>query len=147
MPVGFGFSVGDFIACLVLIRDSITALQDSKGPTASFQELIQEIDSLKDSLESITDLKLEEKFGPTSKHCIAIRNAINQCRCCIDKFIANVAKYQPWLRTKNLSKPTWMSNIKKIKWALLKKEDVVNLRTQLERQSSSINMLMASLQV
>jgi hypothetical protein len=46
MPVGFGFSVGDFVSCISLVRKLIKALQDSGGSSREYLELIAELRSL-----------------------------------------------------------------------------------------------------
>lgn len=148
MSAGFGFSVGDIVAGLKLIKQSIEALQDSKGSSADFEALGHEIASLKAGLEAVEDLKLDQTFGPESKQCVAIGQAIARCWKCIEAFLSRIAKYQPWLRPK--AAPAclnWKANLKKIQWALCKKDDVNRFRAQLERHTSSISMLLVTLQV
>lgn len=147
MSAGFGFSVGDLVLGLKLIKQSIDALQDTKGSSADYQALSHEIDSLKDGLEAVEELRLEQRLGPNSKPCIAIQQAVSRCRQCIDIFLSTISKYQSWLRTKDASGSVWKANLKKIEWALCKKDDVNRFRAQLERHSSSINMLLVTLQV
>lgn len=95
MSAGFGFSVGDIVAFLKLIKQSIEALQDTKGSTADFQGLSHDIDSLKDGLEAVADLKLEQRLGVKSKQSIAIQNAVSRCWLCINTFLSTIARYQP----------------------------------------------------
>ncbi|KAL8834278.1 MAG: hypothetical protein Q9170_003823 [Blastenia crenularia] len=147
MSAGFGFSVGDLVLGLKLIKQSIDALQATKGSSADYQALIHEIDSLNDGLEAVEGLRLEQRLGPKSKPCIAIQEAVLRCRYCVDVFLSTIAKYQPWLRTNSVSGPAWKANLKKIKWALCKKDDVNRFRAELERHSSSISMLLVTLQV
>ena len=147
MSAGFGFSVGDVIAGLRLIKQSVEALQDSKGSSADCEALDHEIDSLKDSLEAVDDLHLDERLGASSKQSIAVREAIERCWRCIDQFLSVTAGYRQWLRGKVPSHLAWKANLKKIQWALCKKDDVKKFRAQLERHSSSINMLLVTLQV
>lgn len=148
MSAGFGFSVGDIVAGLKLIKQSIEAIQDTKGSTADFEALGHEIASLKAGLEAVEDLKLDQTFGSESKQCVAIGQAIARCWKCIDIFLSTIAKYQPWLRSKAASASlNWKANLKKIQWALCKKDDVNRFRAQLERHTSSISMLLVTLQV
>lgn len=147
MSVGFGFSVSDIVMGLKLIKQSIEALQDTKGSSADFRALTHEIDSLKDGLEAVEDLKLDQQFGLKSKQAAAIRHAVSRCRQCIETFLSTIAKYQPCLRTKAPASATWKANLKKIQWALCKQDDVNRFRAQLERHSSSISMLLVTLQV
>ncbi|KAL8824504.1 MAG: hypothetical protein Q9191_005010, partial [Dirinaria sp. TL-2023a] len=147
MSVGFGFSVSDIVIGLKLIKQSIEALQDTKGSSADFRALTHEIDSLRDGLEAVEDLKLDQQFGPKSKQAVAIRQAVSRCRQCIETFLSTIAKYQPCFRTKIPARATWKANLKKIQWALCKQDDVNRFRAQLERHSSSISMLLVTLQV
>ncbi|KAI4236893.1 MAG: hypothetical protein LQ349_002254, partial [Xanthoria aureola] len=78
MSAGFGFSVGDIVAGLKLVKQSIEALQDTKGSSGDYQALTREIDSLKDGLEAIEDLKLDQRFGPKSKQGLAVQEAISR---------------------------------------------------------------------
>ncbi|KAL8700709.1 MAG: hypothetical protein Q9201_005300 [Fulgogasparrea decipioides] len=138
MSAGFGFSVGDIVAGLKLIKQSIEALQDTKGSSADFQALSHELDSLKDGLEAVEDLHLDQRFGVKSKQSVAIQEAVSRCWHCINTFLSTISRYQPWLQTKALPGPVWKANLKKIQWALCKKDDVNRLRIQLERHCSSI---------
>lgn len=147
MSAGFGFSVGDLVLGLKLIKQSVEALQDTKGSSAHYQIFCHELDSLKDGLEAVEELSLEQRLGPKSKPCIAIQQAVERCRRCIDVFLTTITKYQPWLRTNKSSGSAWKANLKKIQWALCKKDDVNRFRAQLERHASSISMLLVTLQV
>ncbi|KAL8685145.1 MAG: hypothetical protein Q9224_005943 [Gallowayella concinna] len=147
MSAGFGFSVGDIVAGLKLIKQSVEALQDTKGSTADYQALTHEIDSLKDGLEAIEDLRLHQHFGPRSKQGIAVHEAVARCCHCLNTFLSTISKYQPWLQKNARPGSSWKASWKKIQWALCKKDDVNRFRAQLERHCSSISMLLVTLQV
>ena len=147
MSAGFGFSVGDIVTALKLIKQSIEAVQDTKGSSAEFKALDHEIGSLRDGLEAVEDLKLDQRFGPKSKQAAAIRQAVSRCRQCIEAFLLTIAKYQPWLRTKTPAGAAWKTSLKKIQWALCKRDDVNRFRAQLERHSLSISMLLVTFRV
>ncbi|KAL8657662.1 MAG: hypothetical protein Q9226_001692 [Calogaya cf. arnoldii] len=147
MSAGFGFSVGDIVAGLKLIKQSIEAFQDTKGSSATYQALIHEIDSLKDGLEAIEDLSLDQRFGPKSKQCLAVQEAIARCWHCIDNFLSTTAKFQPWLGSDAPPGFRRKASLRKVQWALCKRDDVSRFRAQLERHCSSISMLLVTLQV
>jgi hypothetical protein len=42
----FGFSTGDFIAAVNLVRDPVKALHDSNGSSREYRELIRELHNL-----------------------------------------------------------------------------------------------------
>ena len=141
MAVGFGFSAGDLVAGLKVIKDSIEAVKDTKGASADYAALITEISSLQDGFEAIEDLQISSRGSP--KQRLAIERAIDACRKCVDDFMTSISKYQPHLSTQATGV---ISSFRKIRWALCKKEDVALFRTKLERHTSSINMLLLSLQ-
>lgn len=147
MSAGFGFSAGDIVAGLKLIKQSIDALQDSKGSSSEFERLVREINSLEVSLDCVQDLNLDATGGARSKQRLALQEAIENCQRCIDHFLSLISKYQPWLRAKVASRHAWKGNLMKIQWALCRKEDIKGFRAQLERHCSSINMLLIALQV
>ncbi|KAL8672808.1 MAG: hypothetical protein Q9168_002745 [Polycauliona sp. 1 TL-2023] len=147
MSAGFGFSVGDIVGGLKLIKQSIEAFQDTKGSSATYRALIHEIDSLKDGLEAIEDLSLDQRFGPKSKQCLAVQEGVARCWHCIDSFLSTTAKYQPWLAEDAPPGFRRKACLRKIQWALCKKDDISRFRAQLERHCSSINMLLVTLQV
>lgn len=141
MSVGFGFSVGDLVTSLKLIKDSIEAVKDTKGAATDYAQLLTEINCLRDGFEAIEDLDLAHKGSHRQR--TAINGAIGACQKCIDDFLTSISKYQPHLHS-NAS--GWTSNYRKIKWALCRKDDVATFRAQLERHTSSINMLLITFQ-
>lgn len=141
MSVGFGFSVGDLVTTLKLIKDSIEAVKDTKGAVSDYAQLLAEINCLRDGFEAIEDLDLVHTGS--DKQRTAINGAIGACQKCVDDFLTSISKYQPHLHS-NASGLT--SNYRKIKWALCRKDDVATFRAQLGRHTSSINMLLITFQ-
>lgn len=141
MAVGFGFSMGDLVTGLQVIKDSIAAVKDGKGASAHYAGLLTEIECLQDALEGIEELRLD--LNGSAKQRGAIDRAVAACRKCIDDFIASIVKYQPHLQ---LNTSGWVSNYRKIKWAVCRKDDVTEFRAQLERHASTIHMLLITFQ-
>ena len=50
MPVGFGLSLSNFVSGLSLVRDLIKALQDSRGFSKEYLQLIAELQGLETTL-------------------------------------------------------------------------------------------------
>ncbi|KAI2179943.1 hypothetical protein LOZ41_006009, partial [Ophidiomyces ophidiicola] len=139
----FGFSVGDVISGLRVIYVSCEALRDASSAHREYTALRSEVESLLHALESIADLALEE--NGTEKQRSAIKASVASCKACIDDFLASAAKYEPHLRQGGV-KHGWAAGYRRIKWALCKKEDVMQFRAQLECHSSCINMLLITFQ-
>ena len=136
MSVGFGFSVGDVVAIIGVIKSSVTAFSETKGASIEFKNLVEELYSLEGSLEAIERLQLNSL---QSHQAVAIQKAVERCHRHIDAFVREIAKYQPWLTPK--SKGT-KASVGKIKWALCKKNDIVRFRDQMARQKSTIQILL-----
>jgi hypothetical protein len=143
MPVGFGFSVGDFLAVLRLIGAVIDALRESSYASSSFRSLINELYALESALLHVKRLDLDD-----SHHVkiVALQQAASQCQRTIDSFYNKIQKYQPHLQqggTDSKIKDAWI----KIKWAVCKKDDLDTFRAEIRGHTSSIEILLLTLQL
>jgi hypothetical protein len=143
MSVGFGFSVGDFLAGIQLVRDIISSLQASGGSTASYQGLAFTLFSLESALLEVKTLD----FGDQHYQQInALKCAATQCQRTIDDFLLSIKRYQPSLTAQG-SGSKIRDGIKKIQWAVCKKEDVAAFEARLRGHVSSINLLVTTVQL
>lgn len=142
MSAGFGFSIGDLIAGIKLIKTSIEAVNGAKGASGDFAAILAEIATLEDGLEAVEELQLEDNFSP--KQGAAIDRTVSACQKSIDEFYLSIAKYQPHLRSQASG---LQASYRRIKWALCKKEDIANFRAQVARHASTLNMLLVTLQI
>lgn len=143
MSAGFGFSAGDFVKALELVGTVIKALQESGGAGSDFRELVQELYTLESALLRVKRVELDED---QKSEGTALQQAASQCRRTIDNFYQKIQKYQPYLgmdgsgsRVKN----GWM----KIRWAVCKQDDVANFKASLRAHTSSIEILIATIQM
>ena len=137
MAVGFGFSVSDLFVGLRLIKDSIEAFHDTKGSPASYASLAREIACLLDGLEAVEELRSDQSFS--KKQSAALQRAAYSCQQTIDGFLRSISKYQQHL---TIEARGLRSNYRKIKWALCKKDEIANFKSEIGRHASSINMLL-----
>ena len=137
MVVPFGFSFGDMVSGISLVKDLIRALQDSGGATADYRSLMSELYGLERALIAIKELSLSEGADGYQ----AVRQAVGQCQICVDHFLQKVTKYQPL----SAGNTTLKDAVKKVKWALCRREDLLKFRQSLEIQSSSMNLLLSAL--
>jgi hypothetical protein len=143
MPVGFGFSVGDFLAVLKLVGAVIDALRESSYASSSFRSLINELYALESALLRVKRLDLD---GGHNADKVALRQAASQCQRTIDSFYEKVQKYQPHLQqdgTDSRIKDAWA----KIKWAICKKGDLETFRAEVRGYTSSIEILLLTIQM
>lgn len=141
MATGFGFSVGDLFLGLKLLKDSIDAVNDSKGAVADFTALASEITCLQDGLEAIEELQANLSFSIKQKS--ALDRTISTCQESIDEFLTSISKHQPHLKAKTSG---LRSNYHKIKWTVCRKDDIAKFRAQMGRHASAITMLLVTFQ-
>lgn len=141
MAVPFGFSIGDFIATVNVMLTCVKAVRDGRGSSAEYSAFVSELESLEAGLSAIEDLRLCETAG---REHAAVEQAVYRCQLCIESFVQTIAGYQRWLTpgTRGLR-----ANIRKIQWAMCKKDDIMAFRNQLVLKCSSITMLLTALQI
>ena len=146
MPVGFGFSVGDFIAGINLLIDSVKSLDEAHGAKADYQELGRELSNLKDAFDSIQSLSLSQAQVAQVK---VINTAVDGCRLCIDGFVRRNSKFQSLDSTpsKRWSVAAFKKGVLGIRWAIVKKNEVAKFRSDVQRHSDLILMLLATLEM
>jgi hypothetical protein len=143
MATGFGFSAGDFVAGINLVQGLITALNDSRGSSKEYLELITELRSLETALLEVKALDLEVEQRAQRA---ALRQAAAQCQISIDNFLKDLTKYHPHLRLGG-SLCAWKDTLRKIQWRFCKKEDLLQFRTEIRFHAQSIQMLMLTIQM
>jgi hypothetical protein len=142
MSVGFGFSVGDFIAAIELVATVIDPLRESGDASSEYREIVKQLYSLETALLRVKRLEVD----PAQNVELVALLAAAQCQRTIDNFWKKVQKYQPHLRAGGSSsrvKDGWM----KIKWAVCKKEDVAKFKADLVGHTESIQLLLSAMQM
>lgn len=142
-PPGFGFSAGDFISGIGLIRQLIKALEDGAGSSKEYRDLIRELYSLERALLEVKHLNVRDELEAEKN---AILQMASQFQESISQFCLKIAKYQPSLRACG-SGSSLRDSFRKIQWALYKKEDVQLFRAQIGAHTSSIIMMLSTLQM
>lgn len=143
MSVGFGFSVGDFIAALQLVNTVIQSLRDAGGSSTVYQQLAAELETLKAALEAVG--RLDPDSGQRNEK-IALHQAAAQCKRTIDEFAKKIQKYQPHLGEEGSGsrlKDSWA----KIRWAVCKKEDLQRFRADIRGHTGAIQILLLAVNV
>ncbi|TDL17423.1 hypothetical protein BD410DRAFT_794390 [Rickenella mellea] len=146
MATSFTFgSFGDILALTNLTITCVRSLNDSVGSASDFQDFIDELESLKDDLDTIaahSDAAMikEGRSTPTSASTYSSR-AIEQCHMAIKVFHDNVKKYETKLNAKGPK--SWYY---KMFWAIWKKDQITDFRLKLARHRHAITMLQFALQ-
>lgn len=142
---GFGFSVGDFIAGVSLVKKLIRALNDAAGSRAAYRKLISELLNLEEALTETGNLQL----GPAqeSQKLILLRVS-TQCQTSIEEFLQKNAKFKESLGLQSSTTlSTWRTNLHKIQWALCKDNAIDDLRTEIAAHTTTLKVILATVQV
>jgi hypothetical protein len=135
---GFGFSAGDFINGINLIKTLIEALHESRGSSQEFLEVINELYSLE---RALLEVKTMQFSGKESVQHAAILQAVALCRSSVDKFVAGISKYQPHLRIGGSSEYC-LGILRKVQWRLYKRDELIRFRSEIAFHVQSIKLLM-----
>jgi hypothetical protein len=147
MAVPFGFSVGDVIAGIGVIKKSIEAFSDTRGATKDHRLLSDTLTRLCAALETVRGLDIDDVQDARQRE--PIRQAVEQCQRCIDDFVSKIAKYK--IIQSGIQPLSWESRVKvaarKIQWALMKQDDLSKFKKDVQLHFDAINILLQSFQV
>ena len=139
----FGFSTGDFFSGISLVHEIIKALEDSAGSSSQYRGLIKELYALERALLEVKNLDLDQSEWAQQ---LALQQAATQCQETIDTFLRTVHKFQPAL-SNGASSSRLRDGLRKIQWALCKRDDVDKFRAQISGHIASINILLVTIQL
>jgi hypothetical protein len=140
MPFPFGVSVGDFIACIDLIRTVVESLQSAHGSAAQYHSLIASLESLESALIRVRDVNIHDPTLRVALHRVAIKS-----RSSLSTFLAKIEKYQPSLQLGG-SGIRFKDNIRKIQWAVYAKEDITIFQNEITGHVQAIVLLLLTFQ-
>ncbi len=142
MADAFGFSTGDFITGMKLVKDIIQALSDSRGSSKEYQEIIAELRNL----ETVLILVKEQDNQTTQiSQRTALRQAVEDCRTIIDEFLVSIRKYHGHLHVGG-SNNKWKSSLRKIQWHFCKADKLTPFRLRIASLVQNIGILLATIQ-
>lgn len=139
----FGFSFGDFIAGLKLVKDLIDTLNDSVGAKPSYRRLIAELVNLERALTEIRSLQVDDSQASQK---FALEQAASQCQENITNFLEKNAKFSSTLGAGSTSSK-WRASLHKIQWGLCKADAVDKFRAEISGHVLTINTLLATIQL
>lgn len=140
---GFGFSVGDIISGISLVKTLIRALNDTVGSRASYRRLISELLNLDEALGHVSHLEVDPAQAAEKA---ALQRIAGQSRLRIDSFLNKNAKFKESLGLQPSASPLRM-NLNKIQWALCKDSAIDELRADIAAQTNALNLILATLQL
>jgi DNA repair exonuclease SbcCD ATPase subunit len=137
--MSFGFSIGDFIAIGKLVKDISSSLQDVGGAKSEYQELLRELECLKQALQHLNKL---HNAGPSSPNLDSIKYAALSCRRPLEQFLEKIRKYDKSLCVSGTG-GLFKGAVDKVRWGLGQKEEVRKLQSYLNVHVGTINILLA----
>lgn len=147
MTVPFGFSIGDVIAGIGVIKTAVDALHGTHGASKDYQRLSSALQTLNESLDTVSAIPLDLQHD--TQQNAAIAGAVQRCQQTIDSFLERMAKFE-LLKLTDLS-AGWAVKVvavaRKIQWAVCKKDDIAKFTEDVHKQIEEIGLLIATLQV
>lgn len=110
MVVSFGFSVGDSVASIRLLKNAFDSLSDARGARADHIELRETLNRLEKTLEMANQYT-------TPPHEIALQEEVGGCKECIKKFLGDFAKFE-LLRSDPANVNKLEFALRKLQWSL-----------------------------
>ncbi|CEI70388.1 unnamed protein product [Fusarium venenatum] len=142
LALTFG-AFGDFIAITVLIKDIITALDDSHGSGKEYRELVQQLNTLRQTLDAV-----QKSFeNPHLTHSLEgisgiMLDTVAQTKKCLVSLLDQIKKYEPTLAATFLVKKTSLNGIRgRVQWKLNKK-DIDRFRTELAVHTGALKLVL-----
>ena len=123
-----------------MIRTISKALKQTGGASSEYQDVVIELKSLKHTLQRLEALEpTEDNLG----HVNAIRGMALACQLPLREFMTKLEKYENPLGSW-VEQTAFRAPIRKAKWAVGFKEEVVKLRALVAAKQISINLLLAT---
>ena len=139
--MSFGFSVGDFIAAGILIKDIISALRNSS--TTEHQELLLELHGLQRALNEIEHIQASPQ---QETEVNAVKAAALTCQYRLDDFAGKLKKYES---LGHVGKASSADKAKfwrlKLQWGFSMETEVQSLRAYLIAHVGYLNMRLTTL--
>jgi len=168
MVFPFGIGIGDFMDGIKVLKDSIRALSQTRGAAKQYQDLLRSLSSIEKTLRLIGALELDESLQGSKRD--AILESTGMLRDCINNFLRDTVKF------KLLQKPTgvrptigatsststssssvsasihwslltFKASVRKIEWAVCKREEVKKFREDINSCCNNILMQLTCLQL
>ncbi|KAJ3960640.1 hypothetical protein N0V92_002717 [Colletotrichum tropicale] len=138
--LAFG-AVGDFIAVISLIKDIITALDDSRGSTKDYRDAARSLEILQRIVQHVSQIYDD---NGTAKDLGDLRilamNIVRQIQQSLEDFRDRNRKFERTLGgggTKNVFRDV----VRKIQWSFEEK-DVMKIRDEMKGYTASLSMLL-----
>jgi hypothetical protein len=138
--MSFGWSAGDIFAAIKLVNQITSCIGDIGGAREHFQELVAELQGLEDALTEIAKLASLSDHIP---EIAALKFASSNCEDTLQRFYDKIRPFQDSLGSTTKSK--WKASPRMVRWELLVKKDIPELRTYLVAHVGYLNMRLSTI--
>ena len=139
--MSFGFSVGDFVASALLIKDIVSALGTSS--VSEFQELQLELYALQRALDEVEHLKLADGEEAVIN---AVKVAALMCQHPLSEFAIKLRQFEDLGGDSIVSRKSKRRLYTlRLRWGFTMEEEVQKLRAYLIAHVGSLNMRLTTL--
>ncbi|KAM0544529.1 hypothetical protein ACHAPJ_011746 [Fusarium lateritium] len=140
MDCGLSFgSVGDIIALCFLIKDFVKALDDSRGSSKEYRDLIRSLENLTQLLQKVEQIYQDPRSADALDDLSTIAaSSIDQVRQRLTEFYEEIRKYRPSLESGG-SGNVLKDITRKIQWRL--KKEVEKFRAELAKSIALLDVL------
>jgi hypothetical protein len=133
--MSFGWSAGDTFSAVKLINNIICSVQSTGGARDNFQELVTELHGLEKALIELDELAAMPGQVP---EITALKFASCNCGAALERFYEKIRPFENSLGSKAQS--TFKAAPRMVRWELLVRKDVPELRTFLVAHVGYLNM-------
>lgn len=133
----FGFSVGDFVPVIGLVKKVGEALQDHHGASTEYQRLLGNLQALQLIFGHLENLHSSEA---NLSHINAIKAHAHQSLQPLNDFLKAVAKYEKWLGSAPRDGRILRSG-RKAQWAAVIADELSKLQSTMSSEVEKMNLL------
>lgn len=136
----FGWSAGDIVATITLVNRIVQCVTGAHDARAHFQELLSELQALSRALYEISELT---KLPGQTPEIEAMKFASCSCGETLGRFYKKVQPFESALGTGSKQSKS-KAALRMVRWELLVKKDVPELRSYLVAHVGSLNLRLST---
>ena len=143
MPVGFGFSVGDFAHAIVLINNIRKALKNVGGAADDIKFVLQDLEQLESLF--LTLKEGEWGKGADMSYVNAARGLASSCEATLGAFLERVQGFQRFSGKTSFFSGHILGRLKHAQWTVQMAEEVDRFRLVMLSKVATANLLLSML--
>jgi hypothetical protein len=138
--MAFGWSAGDVVSTIKLVKNIISCVQNIGGAREHFQELFTELQGLEKALSQISVLTATSQQVP---EIAALKFASCNCEGTLQRFYEKIKPFEESLGSTSTQRKLRASP-RMVRWELLVKKDIPELRSYLVAHVGYLNMQLST---